>query len=348
MIHDCGYAGELWDRMAWSNWLPSGCAMEVYARANDNRQALVNGVFVPVTNNAPLSGVQGRFIEVRVSLTRDDVSQLPVLYDLTLFGTSWAFGGNPFLANVSTNEATDAVFQVNVAGPEPLVYHWFAQYPWTNAAVWLEEATNATLVLSNVDSWVTGTLASVSVSNAAGQTLWLGPATLSVIPVPIAIPGTNAPGLASRYPAEIRVFGQPTNLASVTVTLFDLSHDIPDDLDIVLESPLGPHAMLMSDAGGTNYALTNVTLVFRGWEGIYEPPPDDGPIYPNWTYDFTTYNYGEQETLPTPAPGGTYSTDLNDLIGTNPNGVWKLYLYDDTTGGVGTLQGSWRLDFTFD
>jgi subtilisin-like proprotein convertase family protein len=143
------------------------------------------------------------------------------------------------------------------------------------------------------------------------------------------------------------LFNQPTNLTSVTVTLIDLNHAIPDDLDILLESPFGPNIMLMSDAGGTDYAMTNVTLVFHGWSAYYDPPPDDGPIYSYWTWDYSPYNWGESETLPAPAPGGTYSTDLDDLIGTNPNGTWKLYLYDDTTGGVGTLQGSWRLEFIY-
>jgi subtilisin-like proprotein convertase family protein len=48
-------------------------------------------------------------------------------------------------------------------------------------------------------------------------------------------------------------------------------------------------------------------------------------------------------------PAGFYSTSLDDLVGTNPNGTWKLYIYDDHSGtvGVGKLKHSWQLNFFF-
>ncbi len=92
---------------------------------------------------------------------------------------------------------------------------------------------------------------SVSISNAAGEVVWLGPAQLAVYPLSITIPGSGTAGPAGRYPATINVRGMPTNLASVRVILYDLRHSRPDDLDILLVSPSGKKIMLMSDAGGS-------------------------------------------------------------------------------------------------
>jgi hypothetical protein len=90
VIDDCGFDGEIWDRVVWSNSLPSGCTSEVYVRADDNRQALANQMFAVVTNNVSLPNIVGRYIEARVALSRDIASKQPLLYDLTLYGTSSA------------------------------------------------------------------------------------------------------------------------------------------------------------------------------------------------------------------------------------------------------------------
>ena len=93
-----GMTNEIWERVAWSNNLPiAGCAMEVFVRASNSRQTLANEPFVAVSNNAPIANVIGRYIEVRVGMTRDDASKQPVLYDLTLHGASAAFAGDLFL-----------------------------------------------------------------------------------------------------------------------------------------------------------------------------------------------------------------------------------------------------------
>ncbi len=203
-------------------------------------------------------------------------------------------------------------------------------------------ATNSTFVMTNVDSWVDGTRAMVTVTNAIGENLWLGPGELFVAPLAITIPSSGSSGLASRYPAIINVFGQPTNLASIAVSLWDLSHQHSADLDILLVSPSGTNIMLMSHAGSTN-AVSHANIVFQQWQPL---PPESGPIPSALTTSYSPSNYAQTNSLPN-APPGPYSSSLDDLWGTNPNGVWRMYIYDDKQGGLGQLAGSWDLVLGF-
>lgn len=122
-------------------------------------------------------------------------------------------------------------------------------YPWANDFVLLDGETNSTLVSTNVDSFDDEGWFGVLVTTATGESLFLDPVQLEVDPVEIIIPPSGA---ASRYPAEIVVFGQTTNFTRVEVILKYLDHQRSEDLDILLVSPSGHQIMLMSDAGGTN------------------------------------------------------------------------------------------------
>jgi hypothetical protein len=97
VIHDCGVLGEIWKRVVWSHSMPAGCADEVFVRASDDRAALANEAFAAVTNDTPVAGVQGRYIEVRYGMTRANASQQPALSDLTLYGSSTSYDGDLFL-----------------------------------------------------------------------------------------------------------------------------------------------------------------------------------------------------------------------------------------------------------
>ena len=74
--------------MTWNASIPAGCNVEVYARAADVRAELEHSAFQPVTNNAALTGLRGRYMEVRLALVRNDVNLQPIVYDLTLHGMS--------------------------------------------------------------------------------------------------------------------------------------------------------------------------------------------------------------------------------------------------------------------
>jgi subtilisin-like proprotein convertase family protein len=349
VIEDCERDNEVWERVAWTDNLPlNGCAVEVFVRSSNNRQNLPNEAFVAVTNDTRMAGVLGRYIEVRVALTRDTAGKQPVLYDLTLHGASSGFAGDLLLEDQWVYETEDGWFGVNVAGPEPISYQWRVMPPWKEEWELLATAAGPELVLTNVDLWDDWTRVSVTVSNSAGQVLEFGPATLSVFPLPIGIPATGSSGSAERYPATVNVRGEPTNgLSRVEVTLYNLTHAYPADLDILLLSPSGAKIMLMSDAGGS-FAVTNATLVFHPSSQSWPAPPEQSPIVSGEVSDFSTANYGDQETQMPGALTGPYAGDLNDLSGTSPNGIWQLYIYDDKTGQTGVLQDSWNLEFFYD
>jgi subtilisin-like proprotein convertase family protein len=163
-------------------------------------------------------------------------------------------------------------------------------------------------------------------------------------PIPIPDVGSAAP-----YPSTIEVppvvdaCGQEVTLIDkVGVTLHGLTHDRPEDLDILLLGPTGLSVLLLSDVGGGPVA--DRTLAFDADAAGTVPSPIVSGTY-----------------LPTNAPGGTvdifpqvvsppatgYGGDLSVFRGTNPKGTWKLYILDDEAGGAGTLASGWSLDLLF-
>ena len=137
-------------------------------------------------------------------------------------------------------------------------------------------------------------------------------------------------------------------LKQVEVTLNNLRHDRPEDLDILLVSPSGKKIMLMSDAGGS-YPVRNATLVFHCNYDRYPFPPQYNAIPSNQTNNYSICNYGQNETILPGAPQGPYDDELDNLSysDANPNGIWKLYIYDDEIYNQGCVQGSWSLKFYY-
>jgi PA14 domain len=124
VIDDSGTVDEIWKYVSWNAFVTNGCSIEVYVRVNNDRQALASEAFVPATNNMTLiPQVQGRFIEVRLAMTRDDATNQPVVYDLTLHGSSSGFDTNSWLDDASAYETQDAVFSpTSLAGAGPFTY----------------------------------------------------------------------------------------------------------------------------------------------------------------------------------------------------------------------------------
>jgi subtilisin-like proprotein convertase family protein len=79
---------------------------------------------------------------------------------------------------------------------------------------------------------------------------------------------------ASPYPSNIVVSRvNPALVTKVQVRLNGLSHNFPDDVDVILVGPQGQRAVLMSDAGG-NPDLSNVILTFDQTATVALPDDD--------------------------------------------------------------------------
>jgi len=180
--------------------------------------------------------------------------------------------------------------------------------------------------------------------------LFLGPVSFDFVLGRQNIPFQNATPItindftnATPYPAQLTVSGVSGPLSGLTVTLHGLSHNYPDDLDILLVGPNGTAVMLMSDAGGgLSNALSNVTFTFD--DGAAQVIPDATRITNNLSYRCANYF-----TLTDPFPGFPNNTvwnntSLSSFNGISPNGVWSLYIVDDATGQSGMIANGWSLN----
>ena len=154
--------------------------------------------------------------------------------------------------------------------------------------------------------------------------------------IALSIPNS---GPATSYPSTITVSNLSGLVSKVAVTLNGLSHSFPDDLDVLLVGPAGQKVMLMSDAGGA-YAVANVNLKFDD-SGV--ALPDAAQILSG---TFRPSDYEPGESLPPPALAAPYASSFSVLNGTSPNGVWSLYVNDDSAGDSGNISGGWSLAIT--
>ena len=158
----------------------------------------------------------------------------------------------------------------------------------------------------------------------------------------------NAP--ANPYPSTINVSEVTGTISKVTVQLNGLLHASPDDIDMLLVSPSGRGATLMSDAGG-NWGLGGANLTFD--DAASDSLPDSTQIadtaftLPGFSVykptDFTDPGPNSSDTFPTLALSEFPGARLAAFNGDNPNGQWQLFIVDDTGGNTGSLTG-WSLD----
>lgn len=161
--------------------------------------------------------------------------------------------------------------------------------------------------------------------------------TYASSPVSVII---NSFGPAATFPSVLSVSNAAGRLVNVSVTLSNLSHAYPDDLDIVLVSPSGDSVMLMSDTCGGE-PLEHVTLVFT--DDAQGPLPDDGLPNPQTV---RPTNFLIPDLLPLPAPAGPHASVMSAFNGKEANGDWQLFIFDDFDGDEGALYDGWSLTLT--
>jgi len=94
----------------------------------------------------------------------------------------------------------------------------------------------------------------------------------------------------------------------------------------------------MADAGGSNRLDGLTTLVFDDQAGavlLTGRLPTASTVTPR------EFAPGFEGDFPAPAP--PYSTDLSEFNGTDPNGIWQLYVFDDASGDSGAVRRGWSL-----
>lgn len=145
---------------------------------------------------------------------------------------------------------------------------------------------------------------------------------------------------ANPYPSVIAVTGMVGVVSHTLVTVTNLYHTRPSDIDMLLVSPGGQKAMVMSDAGG-GFWVTNVTLRFD--DGAPSSLLDAAPLT-NGTFKPT--NYGQFDLFEPPAPTPPFSNAFAAFQDTNPNGQWRLFIRDDAPLQSGHIRGGWWLTIT--
>jgi uncharacterized repeat protein (TIGR01451 family) len=283
---------------------------------------------------------------------------LPV--DLTLSqaaATAWATAGDPFsytltLTNRLPNPATQVTLRDRLFGSANLDSFVFSQGSCTvdNGVLHCDLGDLPGHGSATVTFVVTPQ--SALITNAAFVTSYESDANPSDNATTVFTPVVRRSGLfassgaitladtgpATPYPSTILVSGVTTVVHHVTVTLTNVIHFSPDDLDLLLVGPLGQATLLMSDAGGANPAI-RTTLTFD--DGALSALPDDAPLS-SGTFRPTAYD-PTSDDFPAPAPAGPFPTSLGLFSGLDPNGVWSLYATDDQVENPGGIAG-WSLN----
>lgn len=169
------------------------------------------------------------------------------------------------------------------------------------------------------------------------------PAWAVVFTNPAAITATDATtiGSANPYPSNISVSGLSGTITTVTLTLNNLNHTFPDDLDMLLVGPTGANLIVMSDNGGSD-DMSNTTITLDDGAAASLP---DGTKYANGSFKPT--NIGTGDTWNAPAPVASANTTFAAAFaGTSPNGTWSLYVVDDLGADMGTVGNGWSLTIT--
>ena len=142
-------------------------------------------------------------------------------------------------------------------------------------------------------------------------------------------------GPAAQYPSTASFTNTPGTITDVNVTLNNLTHSFPGDLDVLLVGPQGQKVLLMSDVGGT-VDVTDVDLEFDD-EAAAELASPTGVT--SGTYRPTNQSNGD--VFPAPAPDASSAgSSLSVFDGTDPDGTWQLFVIDDAATDGGAF-GKW-------
>lgn len=207
--------------------------------------------------------------------------------------------------------------------------------------------TFAPTAVGNVSGTITvtsnapGSPATIAVTGTGTNDTFASFCSGTQIDMPSGQPTTTS-GPFSPYPGLITVPANPPMMviSDVDVRLVNMNHTFPADLDIFVEHPTGPTALVMSDAGGGT-DLVGVTITL-----------DDEAAAPLPTTAITTGSYQPTnlgtavDPFDPPAPTPSGNTMLSAFDNLSGAGTWNLWGDDDAGGDVGFM-AEWCLDITY-
>jgi subtilisin-like proprotein convertase family protein len=184
---------------------------------------------------------------------------------------------------------------------------------------------------------VTSTFVSTTRTYLGDDSTTIGPGLSLSVPA-----GMATAGPASPYPALLG-FNAPAGgpvVVDVDLIVHNLTSGFPGDLNLLLVSPAGQQALVMSDVGAGN-DVSNVTFTFNDEAGGFL---GDGTIANGASYKPQNQG-GDGEEFPAPAPALNGNSALSVFDGQHVFGSWQLYVVDDQTDDTHTI-GGWSLRFT--
>jgi hypothetical protein len=357
VVDDSGRPNMVWEKVTWP--APATGRIEVSVRAAEARLDLYSQPFQAAANGGPLTGVKGRFLEVRAALIRDSLTgnptPNPILTELQVCGSTatLSIDSQPGDAD-NIPEGGTATFTVLASGTDPLTYQWYHGGTALADDDWITGSHSSTLSVADVHCLEKGSYHVRVQEDPSGSAEQSRDAMLTMDAGTITIKNGRLGTVP--YPAKIRVSGLAHSpMTAVVATLYDLSHNKPANLAVLLVSPTGQSVMLMSNVGDNNYPIpenASVDLTFADGD---HPMLPQGPGAQIQTGTFKPSPYEPVPTMPAegadpppPPPPTGYGTTMSALNGQDPNGFWKLYVYDSSGNSSpwGQIAGSWCLSIS--
>jgi subtilisin-like proprotein convertase family protein len=157
----------------------------------------------------------------------------------------------------------------------------------------------------------------------------------------------NPPTLATPYPSIISVSNLTGQvITNLTVTFNGLSHEFPSDIDMILVGPQGQWTYLMAEVGGIDeqFPVTNLTITLA--DGADPLPILDGLSSGTWRPGLNPDYQPFEFPAPAPSVGTNLTAALSVFQNTDPDGIWSLYVVDDSAGDAGSISGGWSLSIS--
>ena len=157
---------------------------------------------------------------------------------------------------------------------------------------------------------------------------------------------------ATPYPSTYVVSGLTgvisNNPGSVQINIKDFRHSYPSDASLLLEGPNGNRVILQGRTGGAvgtfdiSYTISDLGQMQMSNDALldgvtYKPSALGLPFFPSLE---NTNSYNN----PGPVNNGV-ATLASTFGGTNPNGIWKLYVLDEYLEDGGQI-GDWSLNIS--